>query len=72
MAEQRPWWTVDQVAELLQVNPETVRRWIRREWLKARLLGKSTRSGYRIANADLDEFMKLYQGQPPEGMAAAA
>ena len=72
MAEQRPWWTVEQVAETLQVNPETVRRWIRRGWLKARLLGKSTRSGYRIAAADLAEFMELYQGQSLEGMAPAA
>ena len=71
MTDQRQWWTVEQVADLLQVNPETVRRWIRRGWLQARLLGKSTRSGYRIASADLDAFMQLYQGQPLEGIEAA-
>jgi excisionase family DNA binding protein len=46
--------TIDQVAERLQVNPETVRRWLLAEKLKgAKLAGNL----WRIREADLIEFI---------------
>jgi excisionase family DNA binding protein len=46
--------TVDDVAEELSVNPETVRTWIRSGELKAMDLG----GGYRISRADLNDFLE--------------
>ena len=48
--------TVDQIAVLLQINPETVRRWLRDGKLRGtRLEGNA---GYRVSQRDLDEFMR--------------
>lgn len=50
-----PLLTVDQIADELQVNPETVRR-----WLKAReLIGvlPSIQTGWRVDRADLNAFL---------------
>jgi len=47
--------TVAQVAEKLQVHPETVTRWIRQGTLRGILL--SRRAGYRIEPSDLNRFM---------------
>ena len=58
----RQWWTVEQVAEELGVNPETVRRWIRGAVLPAESLG-SARLGYRVARADLDAFVQKRFGR---------
>lgn len=46
--------SVEEVAEELEVNPETVRVWIRSGELVAFSIGK----GYRIARADLDDFIR--------------
>ncbi len=51
---QGEWFTVDEVAERLKVNPVTVRGWIRSGELKAVQLG---RAGYRIIEADLQAFL---------------
>ena len=57
------WLTVQQVAEELQVDEETVRRWIKRAELPALELG-SRKMGYRIKRADLDEFVEeRYRGK---------
>ncbi len=48
--------TVDQVAERLQVNPETVRRWLRRGELEGVDLGH--KAGYRVTEAQLQEFIE--------------
>ena len=49
----RPYLTVDQAADLLQVHPETVRRWLRRGRLpNARKVPSG--HGWRIPRADLD------------------
>ena len=45
-------YTVDQVAERLNLHAKTVRRYIRDGRLKAKRIGKE----YRVARSDLDEF----------------
>jgi excisionase family DNA binding protein len=46
----RQTFRVDEAAELLDIHPETVRRWIRADDLQASELG----NGYRISRADLE------------------
>jgi excisionase family DNA binding protein len=50
------WLTVTDVAEMLQVTEETVRRWIRRSELPALNLG-GPRAGYRVYPSDLERFI---------------
>jgi excisionase family DNA binding protein len=66
--EQRAWLTVQQVAETMQVNEETVRRWIRGDALPAVALG-GPRGGYRIRPRDLDEFIRRRRGPEREARA---
>ncbi len=47
--------TVEEVAEQLNVNAETVRRWIRNNELAAIDLGG--RAGYRVTESDLERFI---------------
>jgi excisionase family DNA binding protein len=49
------WMTISEIASTLQVNLETVRRWIRSGDLSAVLLG-GTRTGYRIHSSELHRF----------------
>lgn len=58
MPETNPdkWLSVSQVSQLLHVNPETVRRWLRSGQLVGLPLGG--RSGYRIERAALDDFIR--------------
>ena len=67
--EQREWLTISQVADVLQVDPETVRRWVRTSQLKALNLGGRTRPDYRIRREDLDTFIRARYGE--QGKAAA-
>jgi excisionase family DNA binding protein len=53
---QRDWYTVEEVATLLNVCEGTVRRWIREEELPALRLGR--KAGSRIAAVDLDAFIE--------------
>jgi excisionase family DNA binding protein len=46
--------SVEEIADELGVNPETVRVWIRSGELVALSIGK----GYRISRADLDDFIR--------------
>jgi len=48
-------YTVTEVAEMLNVNPETVRRWIRNDGLRATL--SSRKEGSRISEDDLQRFL---------------
>jgi excisionase family DNA binding protein len=64
----RDWWTVEQVAAYLQVNPETVRRWIRQGELAVLDLG-GPKTGYRIRRDALDTFIAQRYG--PLGKVAA-
>jgi excisionase family DNA binding protein len=56
--------TVQEVAERLKMNPETVRRWLRQGKLRGYLLG-GDRSGYRVAQDDLEEFIRARGTLPP-------
>ncbi len=49
-------YTVQQIAEILSTNPETVRRWIRDKKLKAVQFSK--KSGNVIKESALNEFLK--------------
>jgi excisionase family DNA binding protein len=57
--------TVQQVAARLKLNPETVRRWLREGKLRGYLLG-GDRSGYRVAEHDLDAFISSRGNLPPD------
>ena len=61
------WWTVQQVAALLQVHEETVRRWVRERGLPVLDLG--LKAGYRIRRTDLDAYIAERYG--PVGKDAA-
>jgi len=53
------YYTAEEVAEMLKVTTESVRRWIRDGKLKSvKLSGKFI----RISQADLDEFVKSMRG----------
>lgn len=47
-------YTVEQVAELLQIHWQTVLNYIKSGKIKALRLGK----GYRVTKEDLDQFIK--------------
>jgi excisionase family DNA binding protein len=53
--------TVDEVAERLRANPETIRRWLRAGKLRGVRPG-GTKLGYRVTEADLQAFIV---GKPP-------
>jgi len=62
--------TVADVAELLQVDEQTVRRWIRERKLAAHRFGG--KAGYRIQRKDLEAFLATTrEGDPTEGKVAA-
>ena len=50
------WFTVEQIAERLQVTEETVRRWLRSGELVGRNFGG--RTGYRIREAEVNAFLE--------------
>jgi len=53
-------YTLQQVADLLEFHPNTIRRWILRGDLVASGLGGQ----YRIRQSDLDDLMKRKQIKP--------
>lgn len=52
--------TVQEIAERLEVAEATVRQWIRSGELRAIDIGK----GWRVANADLERFLKTRETAP--------
>jgi excisionase family DNA binding protein len=58
--------TVEQVAQLLKVIPDTVRTWIQSGALRASRPGNGTRPGrkYRVRRGDLDAFVAASQRLP--------
>ena len=58
--EHERWYTVEQVAERLQVAEVTVRRWLREGLLQgSRLPGKA---GWRIPAGELERFLRERSG----------
>ena len=55
------WFTVEQIAERLQVTEETVRRWLR----SGELVGQSFggRTDYRIREAEVNAFLERGEGK---------
>ena len=58
MRDRRRAYTPAEVAHQLGVDVESVRRWIRRGWLRATKLGHKT---IRIAPADLSTFLAAHR-----------
>ena len=54
--------TVQEVAERLRVNPETVRRWLRQGRLRGVMPG-GDRAGYRVAESELRRFLAGDEGK---------
>jgi len=52
--------TIKDVADRLKVAEATVRHWVKLGHLRAINIGK----GWRIANTDLNEFLRLHQTAP--------
>lgn len=50
-------YTVQEVADQLKANPETVRRWLRQGKLKGVMPG-GQKLGYRIRESDLRRFLE--------------
>ena len=53
---EEPMYTVQEVANRLKANPETVRRWLRQGKLKGIMPG-GQKLGYRIRESDLRKFL---------------
>lgn len=68
MPGEHEWLTVEQVAKLLVVTEETIRRWIRAGEIPVLEL-PSRKAGYRIRRSDLDQFIAERYG-PVEKAAA--
>lgn len=56
-------YTLQQVAEMLEFHPNTIRRWIAKGDLVASELGGQ----FRIRKSDLDDLMKRKQIKPKDG-----
>jgi excisionase family DNA binding protein len=63
----KPWYTVNEVSDMLQVYEGTVRRWIREGALPALELG--TKAGYRIAAEDVEAFIEQRMTEPKKAAA---
>lgn len=50
--------TVQQVAEYLQVHPETVRKWLRERRMRGVNVGG--KGGWRVRRGDLERFIELW------------
>ena len=60
-------YSVKEIAELLQTNPETVRRWIRKGKLEA-TRGSSRKEGSSVSSEALQKFLE----ETPKYAASAA
>jgi len=56
--------TVEQAAKILQVTPETIRRWLR----TGKLTGADTPAGWRMTPDDLQSWMARHRGKTQEAM----
>lgn len=62
MVDER-WFTVEEIAELLKVHHDTVRRWLRAGALKGRAFGGKT--GWRVRESHLVAFLERERASPP-------
>lgn len=51
---QSKYWTVDEIAETLRVNPQTIRRYLQ----SGKLSGVKLQGSWRISDADLQNFIE--------------
>ena len=58
-----PLLRVEDVAQRLSVNIETVRRWLRKGQLEGLRLGK-TKGGWRVTETDLARFLESQRNAP--------
>ncbi len=66
---EQEWLTVAQVAELIQVHPETVREWLRVGRLPGTLI--SRRAGWRVRRRDVERFLSgEFRGDQGKALAA--
>ncbi len=59
----RPFYTTQEIAELLKVSEATVRNWIHDEELRAVRIGRD----FRVAARDLEAFLDEHATRPPNG-----
>jgi excisionase family DNA binding protein len=71
MIDQGHFYTTEQVAKLLQVHPQTVKRWLRAGELRGALL--ADRTGWRVRGSDLQAFWdaRLNDGADMSGRQSA-
>lgn len=63
----KPIMTVDEVADLLAVHPQTIRKWVR----AGKLTAADTPAGYRFTPADVERWMTKYRQPQPHVDTAA-
>ena len=66
----KDWLTVRDVVELLEIHPDTVRRWIRTGKLPGKFFGGSM--GYRIRRADLRGLLRPTPARVPKTVETPA
>lgn len=59
--------TVPEVADMLRLNEQTVRRWLRDGTLPGFRLGHNRKAGWRIPRTDVERYIEAQRG---EGAAA--
>ena len=60
-------YTPEQAAKILQVHPQTLRKWLR----NGELTGANTTAGWRLTPADLEAWLdRQRQPRPPRGSQA--
>jgi excisionase family DNA binding protein len=57
-------YSVDEVADIIGVHPETIRRAIRTGRLKAFRVGGSQRAPFHVTREELERFMQAQPNQP--------
>lgn len=50
-------YSVKDIAKILSVNPETVRRWVRDGKIKAEPIGTNRKKGFKITKEELKNFL---------------
>ena len=64
------WLTVQQIADSLQVDAQTIRRWLRAGDLRGVLL--SDKAGWRVHPDDLEAYLRAKGWEPHEQGKTAA